>query len=74
MTSGTYVLQLRIVKITGLRVRRISRWRKAAIVLYQYAFGNRCIRCSKPVKAKDAVLWHMEGGPEVLLTHRKCKP
>ena len=22
----------------------------------------------------DLTLWHMAGGPEVLLTHRKCKP
>lgn len=54
------------------RPRRITNYRLAVVRIYFRVFGRRCIRCSRPVTERDAVLWLWD--TDFLLTHRKCKP
>lgn len=56
------------------RLRKVANWRALAVEMYFYAFGKRCVRCSKPVAAKDFTLYRMAGGRELLLVHARCKP
>jgi len=54
--------------------RKITDWRKAALLLYQKLYGLRCVRCSDPVRLpEDGVLYKLY--EEILLTHKKrCRP
>lgn len=54
-------------------VRKITRWRDIAIVLYFRTYGRRCVKCSEPVELRAAALYAMEEG-ELLLFHEGCKP
>lgn len=54
-------------------MHRLKNWRETAVEMYVRAYGNRCVKCSDPVKPKDAVLWSMEGLFDLILTHEKCE-
>lgn len=55
-------------------LRKITVWRATALELYFRLSGRRCLRCSKPVETKDAELYRMLPGGDLLLVHRRCKP
>jgi hypothetical protein len=53
------------------RWRAITDWQSLAVEMYFRRYGRRCVRCSKIVEAKDALL-HKDG-TEIVLTHVRCK-
>jgi hypothetical protein len=55
------------------KVRRLTNWRETAVEMYVRFYGNRCVKCSRPVKVEDAALWSMDGLYDLILTHRKCQ-
>jgi hypothetical protein len=54
--------------------RKITDWRKVALLMYQRLYGCRCVRCSDPVRLpEDGVLYRLND--DIVLTHKKtCGP
>jgi hypothetical protein len=56
------------------KLTRVTDWHALAFEMYRRMFGHRCVACFENVMDdRDAEIYRMNGGTELMLVHRKCR-